>query len=79
MEFILFILIPDFMIGFVVALLVIKNNHQENIWQLINRGQPVSSTVHKNIVLTVLVLTLIGVFSALFYYITLQRLKERNQ
>jgi uncharacterized membrane protein YjgN (DUF898 family) len=72
---ILFILIPEFIIGFIVAQQVIKNNHQEIVWQTINRGQPVSNKIHENVVITLLVLTLIGIFAALIYYIALKKHK----
>ncbi|WP_456277762.1 hypothetical protein [Bacillus sp. AK128] len=78
MDIVLFILIPEFIIGFIVSLQIIKNRHQEIVWETLNRGQPVSRKIYENTFLTILAFTLIGIFAALIYYVSLKKLKAKS-
>lgn len=66
---ILIILIPELIIGFFIGLQVIKSQHQSIVWKTINRGQDVSDKISNNDLLTLIVLTAIGIFSILVYSI----------
>jgi hypothetical protein len=66
---ILILLISEFLIGFVIGLQVINQNDQEIVWKTINRGQDVSLKISRNNILTLFVLTAIGIFSLLIYTI----------
>jgi hypothetical protein len=70
---ILILLISEFLIGFVIGLQVINQNDQEIVWKTINRGQDVSLKISRNNILTLFVLTAIGIFSLLIYTIAKKR------
>ncbi|WP_174733290.1 hypothetical protein [Mesobacillus harenae] len=67
------IFIPDLLIGLLVGMQVNRNDDNKIVWRTLNRGQEVSIKIANNTLLTLLILTAIGIFSALIYTIAKKR------
>lgn len=67
------IFIPDLLIGLLVGIQVNRNDDNKIVWRTLNRGQEVSIKIANNTLLTLLILTAIGIFSALIYTIAKKR------